>query len=79
MARTNKADHPRERLVLQVVPLPAQPAGIEPLVVMMRTDGVHIVYDPARPLARRTVFEGSYKAACDAAMEAARCSPKSGT
>lgn len=70
--RTNKADHPRERLMLQMVPLPTQPAGIEPLVVMMRTDGVHIVYDPARELGKRTVFQGAYGAACEAAKET-RC------
>jgi len=69
MSRTNKADHPRERLVMQTVPLPAQPAGIEPLVVMMRTDGVHIVYDPRLPPGNRTTFRGTYQAACDAAKE----------
>lgn len=55
--------------MMQMVPLPTQPAGIEPLVVMMRTDGVHIVYDPSRALGKRTVFQGNYAAACEAAKE----------
>jgi hypothetical protein len=70
VSRTNKADHPRERLVMQTVALPPQPPGIEPLIVMMRTDGKFIVYDPRRPIADRTVaVRESLTAVTNAAME----------
>jgi len=70
VSRTNKADHPRERLVMQTVALPPQPPGIEPLVVMMRTDGRHIVYDPRRSIGDRTVAtRDNLTAATNAALE----------
>ncbi len=73
MSRTNKADHPRERLVMQTVALPPQPPGIEPLVVMMRTDGQFIVRDPRLPIGRQTVaVRETHTAACNAAIGALR-------
>jgi hypothetical protein len=70
VSRTNKADHPRERLVMQTVALPPQPQGIEPLVVMMRTDGKYIVYDPRRRIGDRTVaLRGTLNDVTNAALE----------
>jgi hypothetical protein len=37
--------------------------------VLLRSDGVHIVYDPERPLAKRTVSEHTTKDAADRAAK----------
>ena len=64
--KTNRADHPRERLT--VTPMPSrQPEGT-PFKVYVRTDGKAIVYDERRPPGARAVWEGD---SVDAAMAAA--------
>ena len=70
MAHTNKADHPRERMT--VVREPAQPEGIEPLQVLLRTDGRFIVRDPRRPLGDGTVWLGEKGEPLAVAQEVAR-------
>lgn len=67
MSRTNRADHPRERiLVLREAP---PPDDIAPLRILPRADGKLIVYDPRRPAGNRTFWEGD---SMDAALAAAR-------
>jgi hypothetical protein len=69
LPRTNKADHPRERVVLTCIPEPIQPEDIAPMKALRRTDGVCIVYDPALPPGARTA---STHESIDAAIAAAR-------
>jgi len=39
---------------------PVQPEGIAPLRILLRTDGVHVVYDPhGEPWHDRAIFRGS--------------------
>lgn len=45
--------HPRERV--NTVREPTQPDGIAPLRILQRRDGPLFVYDPSKPLGRRTV------------------------
>lgn len=55
---------------MQTVALPPQPPGIEPLVVMMRTDGKYIVRDPRLPIGAQTVaVRDNLTAATNAALE----------
>lgn len=75
MSYTNKADHPRERLVLTVIREPIQPEGLAPIKVLELMAGGHIVYDPALPLGARTaggVIYPNYSAALEAAWERRR-------
>lgn len=67
MSRTNKADHPRERLA--PLHFPTQPEGIAPLEIRVRTDSRAIVYDPRRALGERTIWEGDFERAEAAARE----------
>jgi hypothetical protein len=52
--------------------VPVQPEGIEPLLVLQRTDGRFIVYDVRRPGGDRTAWLSSEGASLQAAHEAAR-------
>jgi hypothetical protein len=55
---------------MQTVALPPQPPGIEPLIVMMRTDCKYIVRDPRLPIGQQTLaVRDSLTAASNAAME----------
>jgi hypothetical protein len=67
---TNKADHPRERL--QCLRVPTQPEGVEPLLVLQRSDGRFIVYDVKRPGGDRTAWLGRENGSLDDAHGAAR-------
>lgn len=67
MAKTIKADHPRER-IFTIAP-PKQPDGLAPFVILQRTDGKIIVYDDRRPPGHRTRWTGDL---VDDAVEACR-------